>query len=44
MEPVDEKRLPTGKTIARGNLGFHCTSVCPFWWRSSMISSTRVLA
>ena len=28
MEPVDKrKRLPTGKTIARGNPGFHCTSV-----------------
>ena len=28
MESADEiKRLPTSKTIARGNLGFHCASV-----------------
>ena len=26
----EKKRLPTGKTIARSNLGFHCTSVCSF--------------
>ena len=26
MESADEKkRVPTGKTIARGNLGFHCS-------------------
>ena len=31
MELVDEKKqLPTGKTITRGNLGFHCASVCSF--------------
>ena len=31
LQSVDEKkRLLTYKTIARGNLGFHCTSVCPF--------------
>ena len=32
VESADEKkRLPTGKTIARGNLGFHqCASVCSF--------------
>ena len=30
-ESADEKkRLPTGKTIARGNLGFHCASICSF--------------
>jgi len=31
LELVDKKkRLPTSRTNARGNLGFHCTSVCPF--------------
>jgi len=43
VEWVDEKRAPTGKTITRGNLG-HCTSVCPFWWRSSLISNKQLLA
>ena len=31
LKLVDKKkRLPTSKTIAKGNLGFHCTSVCSF--------------
>ena len=31
MESADEKkRLPTNKTIARGNWGFHCTSNLAF--------------
>ena len=30
VESADEKRLPTGKTIARSNLGFHCASICSF--------------
>ena len=31
VELADEKkRLPTGKTIARGNLGLHCVSICCF--------------
>jgi len=31
FEAINEslKRLPTSKTIARSNLGFQCTSVCP---------------
>ena len=30
MESIGEKkRLPTGKTIARGSLRFYWTSVCP---------------
>ena len=30
VESVGEKRLPTGKTITRGNLGFYWTFVYPF--------------
>ena len=44
VELVYEKWLSTGKTTARGNLGLHCTSVCPFCWRSSLISCARLLA
>ena len=44
VELVDrKKRLPTGKTIASGNLGLHCTSVCPSCWSFSLISSARLL-
>ena len=29
MKSADEKkRLSTSKTISKGNLGFHCASVC----------------
>ena len=44
VESVHEKRLPTGKTITRGNLELHCASVCPFCWRSSLIISAWLLA
>ena len=41
-ESIDEtERIPNSKTIAKGNLGFHCTLVCPFCWKSSLISSAR---
>ena len=36
--------LPIGKTIARDNLGFHCISVFPFCWRSSLANSTSLAA
>ena len=29
MGTYHKKKLPTGKTI-KGNLGFHCTFICPF--------------
>ena len=47
VEFVDKKRTGTtyhGKATERGNLGFHCTSVCPFYWRSLQIKSTRLFA
>ena len=35
MGTYHKKKLPTGKTI-KGNLGFHCTFICPFCQRSSL--------
>ena len=29
MGTYHKKKLPTGTTI-KGNLGFHCTFICPF--------------
>jgi len=33
MKSVDNKK-DTSKTIARVNMGFHCTFIFPFCWRS----------
>ena len=41
------QKLPTMKQwryICNLQLGFHCTSICPFCWRSSLISSAKLLA